>query len=67
MNLLHHTNDSAVSKAQKKALKDFYSLKQERQEKLIEEFKHEKISSDILQTIYKKEGIEGTLIKTLFI
>jgi len=67
LNLLHRTNDSAVSKAQKKALKDFYLLKQEWQEKLIEEFKHDKISSDILQTIYKKEGIEGTLIKTMFV
>ncbi|MDQ7066759.1 MAG: hypothetical protein Q9M40_01460 [Sulfurimonas sp.] len=55
MNLLHNADNHPLPKTQTKALKDFYSLKEEEQQRLINEFKKEKLSSDILQTIYKKE------------
>jgi hypothetical protein len=67
MTLLHHSNNSNVSKIQKKAQKYFLSLSEKEQQALIKKFEDEKITSDILKTIYKKEGIEGTLIKVMFL
>jgi len=67
MNLLYNADNYSLPKTQTKALKSFYTLKEEKQQELIAEFKKDKISSDILQTIYKKEGITGTLIQTMFV
>jgi predicted solute-binding protein len=67
MNLLYNADNYPLPKTQTKALKSFYTLKEEKQQELIAEFKKDKISSDILQTIYKKEGITGTLIQTMFV
>jgi hypothetical protein len=55
MNLLHHADNHPLPKTQTKALKDFYSLSKEKQKKIIKKFETEKIRSDILKTIYKKE------------
>ena len=63
----YSTDDSPVLQTQKKALKHFYALWKKEQEKCIKEFKKEKITSDILQTIFKKEGIKGILIQAMFI
>jgi len=52
--------------AQTKALKDFYSLKKEEQQKIIEAFEQEKIKSDILKTLYKREWVEGVVFKVMF-
>ena len=54
-NLLHNANNHPLPKTQTKALKDFYSLKKEEQVRLIKQFEEEKITSDILKTLYKKE------------
>ncbi len=53
--LLHHTDNSSVSKAQTKALKDFYSLQEDKQKQIVKKFEDEKIRSDILKTLYKRE------------
>lgn len=63
----YSTDDSPVLQTQKKALKHFYALWKKEQEKCIKEFKKEKITSDILQTIFKKEGIEGMLMQAMFV
>ena len=67
MNILHHPDHSSIPQMQTKALKDFYSLKEEEQQKIIKAFEQEKIKSDILKTVYKKEGIKGTLIGAMFV
>jgi len=67
MNLLHNADNHPLPKTQTKALKDFYSLSQKKQKNIIKKFEAEKIRSDILQTIYKKEGMTGTLIQTMFV
>lgn len=55
MNLLHNANNNSVSKNQTKAKKYFEGLPLEEQKELIKKFEDEKITSDILITLYKKE------------
>ena len=58
MSVLHSSNYSSIPKDQEKAKKYFESLSKEEQQILVEKFEKEKITNDILKTIYKKEGIE---------
>lgn len=64
---VHNADNSHVPKDQKKAQNYFNSLLKKEQEILIKKFEDEKITSDILQTVYKKEGIDGTLMKVMFL
>ena len=64
--LLHSWGDSNAYKIKEKAKKYFSSLSKQEQDKLIEKFESEKITSDILQTLYKKDGLEGTIFKVMF-
>lgn len=66
LNILHNADNNHVSKAQEKAKKYFNSLSKEGQQSLVKKFEDEKITSDILKTVYKKEGIDGTLMKVMF-
>lgn len=66
MNLLHNTNNNSVSKNQKKAKKYFEGLSLEEQKKLIKKFEDEKITSDILITLYKKEWLDSIVFKVMF-
>ena len=66
LNILHNADNNHVSKAQKEAKKYFNSLSKAEQQALIKKFEDEKITSDIIKTVYKKEGIDGTLIKVMF-
>ena len=66
MNLLHNADNNNVSKVQKKAQKYFNSLWQEEQQRLVKKFEDEKITSDILKTLYKKEWIKSTVFKIMF-
>ncbi|MEA2111904.1 MAG: hypothetical protein U9P71_07635 [Campylobacterota bacterium] len=54
--ILHNPDNNHIPKTQEKAQKD-----------LIKKFEGQKIKSDILKTIYEKEGIEGTLVKVMFL
>ncbi len=66
LNLLHNAEHHNVSKVQEKVKKYFLNLSKKEQKTLIEEFEEQKITSDILKTIYKKEGIEGTIMNVMF-
>ena len=65
--ILHNADHYHVSKVQEKAQKYFSKLSKQEQKYLIKKFEAEKITSDILKTIYKKEGIDSTLMKVMFI
>jgi len=66
LNILHNADNHNVSKTQKKAKKYFESLSKKGQQALVRQFEDEKITSDIIKTVYKKEGIDGTLMKVMF-
>ena len=66
LNLLHNADNHNVSKTQEEAKKYFKSLSKEEQQSLVKKFEDEKITSDIIKTVYKKEGMDGTLIKVMF-
>ncbi len=66
MNLLHHADNNYVSKIQKKAQKYFESLSKEEQQTLVKKFEDEKITSDILKILYKKEWIKSTIFRIMF-
>ncbi len=66
LNILHNADNHNVSKTQKKAKKYFESLSKKGQQALVRKFEDEKITSDIIKTVYKKEGIDGTLMKVMF-
>lgn len=60
------SNSSIIRKNQEKAFEYFQSLDKGKQDELIKKFEDEKITSDILKTIYKKEGITGPIFKVTF-
>lgn len=60
------SNSSVIRENQKKAFEYFQSLDKEKQNGLIKKFEDEKITSDILKTLYKKEGLESPLFKVMF-
>ena len=66
LNLLHNAKHNNVSKVQKKAQKYFSSLCEKEQKSLIKKFEDEKITSDILKTLYKREWLNSTIFKVMF-
>jgi len=60
------TNNNTISQNQKKAKGYFESLSKEEQKILIKKFEDEKITSDILETLYKKEGLASPLFRVMF-
>ncbi len=64
--LLHTSHSNNLPKTEKKAQKYFSSLSKEEQQKVIKKFENEKITSDILKTLYKKEWLHGTIFKVMF-
>lgn len=64
--ILHNANNNNVPQVQKKAQKYFFKLSKREQETLIKKFEDEKITSDILKTLYKKEWLESTVFKVMF-
>lgn len=66
INLLHNANNNSIPKNQTKAKKYFEELSKEEQKKLIKKFEDEKITSDILITLYKKEWLDSTVFKVMF-
>lgn len=67
MNVLpSNPNSDSIRKNQEKAFEYFQSLDKEKQNELIKKFEDEKITSDILKTLYKKEGLESPLFKVMF-
>jgi len=65
--LLHNANNTTVSENQEKAQKYFNWLTKDKQQKLVKQFEGEKITSDILKILYKKEGITSTVFKVMFL
>lgn len=67
MNVLPNNSDSSlIRQNQEKADQYFQSLDKEKQNELIKKFEDEKITSDILKTLYKKEGLKSPLFKVMF-
>jgi len=66
LNLLHNAEHNTISKVQKEAQKHFSSLSKKEQKTLIKKFEDEKITSDILKTVYKREWVEWTIFKVMF-
>ncbi len=66
LNLLHNAEHNHVYKVQKKAQKYFESLSKKEQKSLIKKFEDDKITSDILKTLYKKEWLDSTVFKIMF-
>jgi len=67
MNVLSSDSSSnSIRENQEKAYQYFQSLDKEKQNELIKEFEDEKITSDILKTLYKKEGLTSPLFKIMF-
>lgn len=62
-----NSDSSSVRKNQKKAFEYFQSLNKEKQDELIKIFENEKITGDILKTLYKKGGVSSILFKSMFI
>lgn len=61
------SNSSIIRENQKKAFEYFQSLDKEKQNELVKKFEDEKITSDILKTLYKKEGLKGAIFKVTFL
>jgi len=67
MNVLpSDSNSIAIRQNQEKAYQYFQSLDKEKQNELIKKFEDEKITSDILKTLYKKEGLKSPIFKITF-
>jgi DNA-directed RNA polymerase specialized sigma subunit len=64
--LSHDEHDTSISQNQKKAKEYFESLPKKEQKILINKFEDEKITSDILKTLYKKEGLDSPLFRVMF-
>ena len=64
--LLHDEHDTSISQYQKKAKEYFESLSKKEQKILIKKFENEKITSDILKTLYKKEELSSPLFRVMF-
>ena len=64
--LLCSASDNHIRQTQKKAQLYFDSLSKVKQQTLVKKFEDEKITSDILKTLYGKEWIEGTIFKVMF-
>lgn len=58
----HH----GVSDCQKEAQEYYHSLSKEQQQWLIRTFEEDKVSSDILRTLYKRDTIESPLFRVMF-
>lgn len=54
-----------VSDGQKKAQEYFQSLGDDQQKQLLKRFEEEKITSDILRTLYDRNGIGTALFRTM--
>ena len=64
--ILHNADNHSVSQTQTKAFKDFYSLKKDEQKQIVKRFEEEKVTSDILRTLYKREWLESVVFKVMF-
>ena len=64
--ILHNADNHSVSQTQTKAFKDFYSLKKDEQTQIVKRFEEEKVTSDILRTLYKREWLESVVFKVMF-
>jgi len=53
--ILCPSNNNSIRKTEKKAQKYFNSLTKQAKQKVIKAFEDEKVTSDILKTLYKKE------------
>ena len=60
------SNRSVICKNEKKAFEYFQSLDKKKKDELIKKFEENKITSDILKTLYKKEGLDSPLFRILF-
>ena len=60
------SNSSVIRENQEKAFEYFQLLDKEKQDDLIKRFEDEKITSDILKTLDKKEGIDSIMFKYIF-
>ena len=64
--LLCTSHSDSLPQTEKKAQKYFRSFSEEQEKKIIKEFEAEKITSDILKTLYKKEWLNSTMFKVMF-
>ncbi len=64
--LLSASHSHSLRQTEKKAQKYFSTLSKQEQEELVKLFEDEKITSDILKTLYKKEWLNSTMFKVIF-
>ena len=64
--LLCSTHNRNIRKTEKKAQKYFNALTKKEQQIIIQQFEDEKITSDILKTFYKREGLDGVVFRVMF-
>ena len=61
-----NSNSSSLRKNQKKAYEYFQGLDKVKQDELISQFEDEKIKTDMMKSLYKKEGIDSIIFQSMF-